>query len=127
MRVALEPRTLDLHADKPAQIGWYACLCMIVGMNFLPTGRLLRMRRIRRGWRQDDVSGKSGLSPAAISRHELGRRTSRRLVERVSRAASACRLGCIVRAISRHMSRSQRTHPSRPGSVVSSRIARDGD
>jgi len=34
MRVALEPRTLDLHADKP---------------------------------------GKSGLSPAAISRHELGR------------------------------------------------------
>jgi transcriptional regulator with XRE-family HTH domain len=31
------------------------------------------MLRIRRGWRQDDVSGKSGLSPAAISRHELGR------------------------------------------------------
>ncbi|MDQ3691557.1 MAG: helix-turn-helix domain-containing protein [Chloroflexota bacterium] len=41
-------------------------------MNFLPTGRLLRMLRIRRGWRQDDVGPKCGLSAAAISRHELG-------------------------------------------------------
>lgn len=42
-------------------------------MNLIPTGRLLRMLRIRHGWRQREVSVKARLSPAAISRHELGK------------------------------------------------------
>ncbi len=61
---------------------------MIVGMNFLPTGRLLRMLRIRRGWRQDDVSTRSGLSPAAISRQELGNVGSLAALERHAAAFS---------------------------------------
>jgi transcriptional regulator with XRE-family HTH domain len=35
-------------------------------------GRLLRMLRIRRGWRQSDVAVKARLSPAVIGRHENG-------------------------------------------------------
>jgi transcriptional regulator with XRE-family HTH domain len=35
-------------------------------------GRLLRMVRIRRGWRQCDVAVKARLSPAVIGRHENG-------------------------------------------------------
>jgi len=42
-------------------------------MNMIPIGRTLRMLRIRHGWRQRDVSVKARLSPAAISRHELGK------------------------------------------------------
>ncbi len=61
---------------------------MIVGMNFLPTGRLLRMLRTRRGWRQDDVSTRSGLSPAAISRQELGNVGSLAALERHAAAFS---------------------------------------
>lgn len=42
-------------------------------MNPIPIGRLLRMLRIRHGWRQREVSVKARLSPAAISRHERGK------------------------------------------------------
>lgn len=42
-------------------------------MNPIPIGRLLRMLRIRRGWRQREVSVKARMSPAAISRHERGK------------------------------------------------------
>ncbi len=41
-------------------------------MRDLEVGRLLRMLRIRRGWRLRDVADRSGLSPATIGRHELG-------------------------------------------------------
>lgn len=42
-------------------------------MNPIPMGRLLRMVRLRRGWRQRDVAARAGLSAAAIGRHENGR------------------------------------------------------
>jgi transcriptional regulator with XRE-family HTH domain len=38
----------------------------------LDVGRLLRMLRIRRGWRLRDVAVRCGLSPATIGRTELG-------------------------------------------------------
>jgi transcriptional regulator with XRE-family HTH domain len=41
-------------------------------MRAIPTGRLLRMLRIRKDWRQSDVAGKAELSPAVIARHEGG-------------------------------------------------------
>jgi transcriptional regulator with XRE-family HTH domain len=41
-------------------------------MRDLEVGRLLRMVRIRRGWRLRDVAGRCGLSPATIGRTELG-------------------------------------------------------
>jgi transcriptional regulator with XRE-family HTH domain len=45
-------------------------------MRDLEVGRLLRMLRIRRGWRLRDVADRSGLSPATIGRTELGSITS---------------------------------------------------
>lgn len=41
-------------------------------MRDLEVGRLLRMLRIRRGWRLRDVADRCGLSPATIGRTELG-------------------------------------------------------
>ncbi len=41
-------------------------------MRDLEIGRLLRMLRIRRGWRLRDVADRCGLSPATIGRTELG-------------------------------------------------------
>lgn len=41
-------------------------------MRDLEVGRLLRMLRIRRGWRLRDVAGRCGLSVTTIGRHELG-------------------------------------------------------
>jgi len=41
-------------------------------MRDLEVGRLLRMLRIRRGWRLRDVADRCGLSPATIGRMELG-------------------------------------------------------
>ena len=41
-------------------------------MRAIITGRLLRMLRIRRNWRQEDVAARAGLSPSAIGRHERG-------------------------------------------------------
>lgn len=41
-------------------------------MRDLEVGRLLRMARIRRGWRLRDVAVRCGLSPATIGRTELG-------------------------------------------------------
>jgi transcriptional regulator with XRE-family HTH domain len=45
-------------------------------MRDLEVGRLLRMLRIRRGWRLRDVADRTGLSPATIGRTELGSITS---------------------------------------------------
>jgi transcriptional regulator with XRE-family HTH domain len=45
-------------------------------MRDLEVGRLLRMLRIRRGWRLRDVADRAGLSPATIGRTELGSITS---------------------------------------------------
>ena len=41
-------------------------------MNGILIGRLLRMLRVRRGWRQRDVGSRAGISPAAVGRHENG-------------------------------------------------------
>lgn len=41
-------------------------------MRDLEVGRLLRMLRIRRGWRLREVAERAGLSPATIGRTELG-------------------------------------------------------
>lgn len=51
-------------------------------MQAVAMGRMLRMLRIRRGWRQLDVSTKAGLSAAAIGRHENGLVGSMRALER---------------------------------------------
>jgi transcriptional regulator with XRE-family HTH domain len=45
---------------------------MIAGMRTIAMGRLLRMLRLRKGWRQVDVAAKARLSPSAIGRHERG-------------------------------------------------------
>jgi transcriptional regulator with XRE-family HTH domain len=45
-------------------------------MRDLEVGRLLRMMRIRRGWRLRDVADRARLSPATIGRTELGSITS---------------------------------------------------
>ena len=45
-------------------------------------GRLLRMLRIRRSWRQVDVAERAGVSPAVIGRHENGAFQSFRPAER---------------------------------------------
>lgn len=44
----------------------------MTSMRDLEVGRLLRMVRIRRGWRLRDVADRSGLSAATIGRNELG-------------------------------------------------------
>ena len=41
-------------------------------MDFAGHGRFLRMLRIRRGWRQEDVATRCGLSTSVIGRHEGG-------------------------------------------------------
>src|SRR6266508_913264 len=45
-------------------------------MRDLEVGRLLRLLRIRRGWRLRDVADRAGLSLATIGRTELGSITS---------------------------------------------------
>jgi transcriptional regulator with XRE-family HTH domain len=45
---------------------------MMVLMDFITIGRLLRMLRIRRGWRQGDVARKAQISRATVGRHENG-------------------------------------------------------
>jgi transcriptional regulator with XRE-family HTH domain len=47
-------------------------MATITGMRDLEVGRLLRMLRVRRGWRLRDVALRCGLSPATIGRAELG-------------------------------------------------------
>lgn len=49
-------------------------------MRDLEVGRLLRMLRIRRGWRLRDVADRCGLSPATIGRTELGSISSVRVL-----------------------------------------------
>jgi transcriptional regulator with XRE-family HTH domain len=41
-------------------------------MDDLKLGRLFRMRRMRRGWRLEDVSRRSGLSTSTLARNESG-------------------------------------------------------
>lgn len=55
---------------------------IMAGMDTLRVGRLLRMLRLRRNWRQVDVAARARLSAAAIARHENGRMTSLRALER---------------------------------------------
>jgi transcriptional regulator with XRE-family HTH domain len=45
-------------------------------------GRLLRMLRIRKAWRQEDVAVRARLSPSAIGRHERGYIGSQAALER---------------------------------------------
>ena len=49
-------------------------------MRDIEVGRLLRMLRIRRGWRMRDVGDRCGLSTATIGRTELGSITSVRVL-----------------------------------------------
>lgn len=51
-------------------------------MDDLKLGRLLRMRRMRRGWRLEDVAQKSGLSTTTIARNESGTFGSIQIVRR---------------------------------------------
>ena len=41
-------------------------------MYAIAMGRVLRMLRLRRNWRQSDVAEKAGISPSAVGRHESG-------------------------------------------------------
>ncbi len=47
-------------------------MATVSSMRDLEVGRLLRILRIRRGWRLRDVAVRCGLSPATIGRTELG-------------------------------------------------------
>ena len=55
-------------------------------MTNLELGRLLRLLRLRRGWRLRDLAVRSGMSAATLGRHELGAIAS---VERVRRHGAA--------------------------------------
>jgi transcriptional regulator with XRE-family HTH domain len=50
-------------------------------MDTLRLGRMLRMVRLRRNWRQVDVAARAHLSAAAVGRHENGRVLSLRALE----------------------------------------------
>lgn len=54
--------------DKPRMIGHRHDEAVFV----VATGRVLRMLRLRRGWRQSDVAEKAGISSSAVGRHENG-------------------------------------------------------
>lgn len=41
-------------------------------MLFIGLGRVLRMLRLRKGWRQSDVAARARISPSAVGRHENG-------------------------------------------------------
>jgi transcriptional regulator with XRE-family HTH domain len=45
---------------------------MIAGMYAIAVGRLFRMLRLRKDWRQADVAKKAGISSSAVGRHENG-------------------------------------------------------
>ena len=49
-------------------------------------GRLLRLLRIRRGWRLVDLAGRTGISISSLARHERGGIDSLRRLERYGRA-----------------------------------------
>jgi transcriptional regulator with XRE-family HTH domain len=51
-------------------------------MRTIVMGRILRMLRIRKDWRQEDVAAKAGLSPSAIGRQERGWTRSLTALER---------------------------------------------
>lgn len=62
---------------------------MIGRMRSIALGRMLRMMRIRRGWRQCDVAARANLSPAAVGRHENGLFLTLRAIERHAAALGA--------------------------------------
>lgn len=75
-------------------------------MYAIAMGRVLRMLRLRKGWRQSDVAARAGISSSAIGRHESGAIGLLDLLERhaavfglrvdvlvVGRAGSLIRLG----------------------------------
>lgn len=45
---------------------------MMLGMYVIAVGRVLRMLRLRRDWRQSDVAAKARISSSAVGRHENG-------------------------------------------------------
>lgn len=51
-------------------------------MRFIGIGRLLRMTRIRRDWRQSDVAPRAGISASVIARHERGMINSLAMLDR---------------------------------------------
>lgn len=52
--------------------GCGASVVIIGAMFSVATGRVLRMLRLRRNWRQSDVAKKAGISSSAVGRHENG-------------------------------------------------------
>lgn len=75
-------------------------------MHAIPMGRVLRMLRLRRDWRQSDVAEKARISSSAVGRHESGVIGSLSILEKhaavfglrvdvrvVGRAGSLVRLG----------------------------------
>ena len=67
-------------------------------MHMISSGRMLRMLRLRREWRQQDVAGRAGLSRAAVGRHENGIIGS---VDAVERHASVFGLRLELRLVGR--------------------------
>jgi len=65
--------TVGSHLQKAATNWLVSGACHDGGVNLIPIGRLLRMLRIRRGWRQSDVGVRARLSASAVGRHENGR------------------------------------------------------
>lgn len=67
-------------------------------MQHIAVGRLLRMVRIRRGWRQSDVAERARVSASVVARHERGMINSLAMLER---HASALDLRVDVRLVAR--------------------------
>lgn len=51
-------------------------------MQHIAVGRLLRMVRIRREWRQSDVAARAGISASVVARHERGMINSLAMLDR---------------------------------------------
>jgi len=67
-------------------------------VQYIAIGRLLRVVRVRREWRQSDVAARAGVSASVVARHEWGRINSVLMFER---HASALDLRLDVRLVGR--------------------------
>jgi transcriptional regulator with XRE-family HTH domain len=61
---------------------WYGAAANLCRMQHIAIGRLLRMVRIRRNWRQSDVAARAGVSASVVARQERGAVSSLAMLDR---------------------------------------------
>ena len=72
------PTVANSFADKP----WVSIERQDVDVQHIAIGRLLRMVRIRREWRQSDVAERARVSASVVARHERGMINSLAMLDR---------------------------------------------